>query len=98
MTCEILPIEVEIVNTAKEVMREMDVRYVRKYSHAQVRKGQPTGKRSHKFFGLITGAQTPEEVMAEMNAAIYFISPYYAAFMVYSPFHNYPSITIRPIR
>lgn len=95
---KILPVEAEIISIAKSVLSENNACYCRKYSQALVRNKVPTGKRSHKFFGVFSKTNSTFDLVCKIDQAIQAVSNEYYAYTVYSPFHNYPSITIRPIR
>jgi len=96
MTSKILPVEVLVVATAKQALAAAPAGYCQKYSQVLVRNKVPTGKRSHKFYGVFSKTKTIDEIVSEINTAIHAVSEEYTAFVVYSPFYNVPSITIRP--
>lgn len=93
---KILPVEVQVVETAKTVLAGNQAHYNRKYSQPLVRGGMPTGKRSHKFFGVFCLHLTASELVDRINSELRFSGFDYEACVVRSPFHGYESITIRP--
>jgi hypothetical protein len=102
MISKILPIEVEAVATVKQVLADLNYDYVRKYCQILRRSGTPTGKRSHKFYGIYYNHRneatlTMKELVLEINSALYFAAPGYAAFITKSLWYNIESISIRPI-
>lgn len=101
-----LPVEVEAVATVKQVLADWNFTYVRKYNQKLRRKGEYTGQCSHKFYAVwynyrsLTArpvAPTLEELVREINSALYFASPGYAAFISVSSWSGVESISIRPI-
>jgi hypothetical protein len=90
----ILPVEAEIVAIAKRVLEENGATYIRKFSQVLVSKGQPTGKRSHKFWGVRCANKSIAELAFEISKAIRHVTNEYDANAVYT----WPSISIAPIR
>lgn len=101
MSSVTLPVELQIMQAVKEIFKARNVHYVRKYSNALSSKGVPTGKRSHKFYGIYFGYHAEDRSMRELtralNVAIHQISPLYIAYEVISPITFALSYTVRPL-
>jgi hypothetical protein len=90
----ILPVEAEIVAIAKRVLAENDAQYCRKFTQVLKKNGQPTGKRSHKFWGVRCPTKHISQLAYLIDEAIKTVTQEYEAEAVYT----WPSISIRPIR
>ena len=101
-----LPVEVEAIATVKQILDDQHFKYVRKYCRKLQNQGAPTGKYSHKFYAVYYNyrhvnalpiAPELDVLVHEINSALYFASPGYAAFISFNPWSNVLSISIRPI-
>lgn len=94
---KILTVESEIVNIVKRILSENNACYCRKYTQVLVHNKVPTGKRSHKFYGVYSKLKSNFDIVCEINEAIRAVSDEYIAVKVFSPFNSVVSINIRPI-
>lgn len=101
---EILPIETQICEIVKRILKINSLLYVRKYSNPQIRGGEKTGRRSHKFWAVFpdrSGSKPPyakpnyRAVYDEICDAVEKIAPSYTVKEVYSRWGNV-SIRICP--
>lgn len=87
----VLPVEVEICEAVKAILRANSRNYIRKYSNVLRRGGQPTGRRSHKFYHIYRQAPKPtdlsfDKMMNRISLAVKAIDSTYGVEEVESPF------------
>lgn len=64
---KILPVETQICEIVKKILKVNKFLYVRKYSDCQIRKGEKTGRRSHKFWAIFPDRSGSEPPYAKPN-------------------------------